>query len=153
MTKQCSKCKKHKQCNKIKELSEFHINNAHKSGFNTWCKACVKNCTDIYYNIDKKEHKRVNRNNHYKRNYGITLDQYNSMFEAQEGKCAICKKVETLIDHRSKKVKNLAVDHCHKTGKVRELLCCNCNKAFGFIGENLEILTRMIEYAKKHQLT
>ena len=153
MVKQCSKCKKNKQCSQEKELSEFHINKAHKSGFNTWCKTCVKTSTDIYYNVDKKEHKRANRNNHLKRLYGITIDEYEQMVKNQDNKCAICKQPEKLIDHRSKNLKNLAVDHCHKTSKVRGLLCCNCNKTFGFINENIETLTAMIEYARKHQST
>ena len=58
--------------------------------------------------------------------YGITLDDYNKMFNEQEGKCAICQR------HQNELKKILYVDHDHKTGEVRGLLCKNCNVALGF---------------------
>ena len=58
--------------------------------------------------------------------YGITLEDYNKMLNEQEGKCAICQK------HQNELKKILYVDHDHKTGEVRGLLCKNCNVALGF---------------------
>ncbi len=65
-----------------------------------------------------------------KRNYGITLEQYNSMFEKQGGACFICKKPQSELK------KTLAVDHCHRSGKVRSLLCAPCNKGLGCFKDN-----------------
>lgn len=63
--------------------------------------------------------------------------------------CAICNSPET-TKGRSGKIWNLSVDHCHKTGKVRALLCTKCNILIGTANENLEILRAAIEYLQKH---
>ena len=81
------------------------------------------------------------RNNKLIRTYGITSDKYNQMLESQFGCCAICGV---------KPQKNLCVDHCHTTGKVRSLLCVNCNTGIGQFMENPEILTKAAEYVKNH---
>lgn len=78
-----------------------------------------------------------------KHRFGITLDQYNEMFEKQEGCCDICKK------HQSEFKKRLAVDHCHTTGEVRALLCASCNQALGMLNEDSKVLKNMILYIKK----
>jgi hypothetical protein len=67
------------------------------------------------------------------------------MYEEQNGACAICKGEG---DGRWKK---LCVDHDHKTGKVRQLLCRNCNVVLGQVGDNPNLLEEMIKYLQKHQ--
>jgi hypothetical protein len=66
------------------------------------------------------------------------------MFEKQKGLCAICGKEG---DGRWKK---LCVDHCHSTGKVRELLCRNCNMVLGQVGDNRDLLMEMVSYLDRH---
>jgi hypothetical protein len=61
----------------------------------------------------------VGKNGHLKRKYNITLDEYLTMALNQDFKCAICKNPETSVDKKKNKVRDLAVDHCHKTSKVR----------------------------------
>lgn len=80
-------------------------------------------------------------------NYGLTQEQYDAMFEAQGGVCAICKEPE-----RSRRVKrlNLSVDHCHKTGKIRGLLCSGCNTAIGHFYEDIEVMIRAKKYLEHH---
>jgi hypothetical protein len=80
------------------------------------------------------------RKSHLKIAYGITLEDYNRMFNKQGGCCAICGK------HQSELRKKLHVDHNHKTGKVRGLLCQNCNSVIGQSYENREILNNAILY-------
>lgn len=70
--------------------------------------------------------------------YGITLEEYKEIFDKQKGVCALCLREE--------KGKMLAVDHCHITGKVRGLLCGNCNRALGLFQDNPDILERAKEY-------
>jgi hypothetical protein len=65
------------------------------------------------------------------RQYGITLDEYQKMHEAQNGLCAICHRPETRTIRGE--VRPLCVDHEHETGRVRGLLCSNCNVAIGFL--------------------
>lgn len=74
------------------------------------------------------------------RKFNITLKDYNKMFEGQQGCCAICKKHQ--LEFKTK----LHVDHCHITGKVRGLLCYNCNRALGLFQDDLTVLKESVNY-------
>ena len=89
--------------------------------------------------------KDITKNNDLKRLYGITLDEHTQMYEEQNGVCAICK------GEGDGKWKKLCVDHDHKTGKVRQLLCRNCNMVLGQVNDNVNLLSEMIKYLQKHQ--
>jgi hypothetical protein len=86
----------------------------------------------------------------YKRRYGLTTEEYEAMAIGQNYQCAICTEEETSVDHKTQGIRRLAVDHCHKTLKVRALLCWRCNSTIGKLGENIELLSAMIEYLKFH---
>ncbi len=105
------------------------------------CRACGKAKEDQSQQHCNKCKKR-RRSGELRRLYGITLEEYNRMLAAQDGVCWICKGIVT-----SKKG-NLLVDHCHKTGKVRGLLCTKCNAGIGGLGDSIEMLERAIEYLK-----
>lgn len=82
------------------------------------------------------------REAHLKYTYGITTEDYNRILEEQNGKCAVCGKPP--------KTTRLAVDHCHKTGKIRGLLCSYCNRRV--IGRHtLEILEAAVRYLRAAQ--
>ncbi len=85
------------------------------------------------------------KNWHLKKTYNITLDDYNEMFNKQEGKCIICSK------HQSQLTSPLNVDHDHESGQIRELLCNTCNRAIGMLGDSVEILNSAKEYLEKHK--
>jgi hypothetical protein len=87
---------------------------------------------------------------HYglKRHYGITMTEYTEMYNSQHGKCAICGNPETTKLHG--KIRDLSVDHCHTTGKVRQLLCNACNHILGEAKENVKILLAAAAYIEKH---
>lgn len=78
------------------------------------------------------------------RRYGITQEQLEEMNVAQSGKCKICRKEESGRVERGR----LYIDHCHITGKVRGLLCHQCNAGLGMFKDNLESLAAAIEYLK-----
>lgn len=78
------------------------------------------------------------------RNYGITIEEYEETLILQGRCCKICKQ------HESGFKKSLAVDHDHKTGKVRGLLCSNCNTALGLLKENLDLFENAVRYLKEH---
>ena len=82
--------------------------------------------------------KRINR--HYKKNYGITIDDYNRILLDQNGGCAICGNA----------LSKLQVDHCHKSGEVRGLLCKDHNMLLGLAKDNIQILDNAIKYLKKY---
>lgn len=72
----------------------------------------------------------------------ITKEDYNLMYHLQDGKCKICSR------HQSKLKKSLSIDHCHKTGKIRGLLCHNCNAAIGLLKEDINAIESAIIYLK-----
>jgi hypothetical protein len=76
---------------------------------------------------------------------GITVKQYLEMFRSHNGCCDICGVPNLELK------RNLAIDHDHITGKIRGLLCINCNMALGGFRDNPEILEKAISYLKKHQ--
>ena len=81
-----------------------------------------------------------------KRQYGITFKQYNEMLEKQNNVCAICGNPETSVIRG--KVIRLAVDHDHDTGRVRGLLCSNCNIGIGNFKHDDNLLQKAIEYVR-----
>ena len=83
---------------------------------------------------------------HYKNRYGISIAEYDALFSSQNGNCKICGRSQK--DQKRK----LAVDHDHKTGKVRGLLCDKCNKGLGQFEDNIELFQKAIEYLKKTSL-
>ena len=112
-----------------------------------------KAAREIYYSKNKKEilerQQKYNKENPIKRKnailkhvYGITLDDYNKMFNEQGGKCAICQR------HQNKLTRTLCVDHDHKTNKVRALLCVTCNTDVSVVENRLEEMTK---YINKHR--
>jgi hypothetical protein len=82
-----------------------------------------------------------------KRKFGITLEQYQAMLEEQNGGCAICGQPETAI--RMNKVVALSVDHNHRTGERRGLLCTACNIGIGSLAESPERLRAAIAYIER----
>lgn len=78
------------------------------------------------------------RDLYLQKNYGISLAEYNKILKLQGNVCAICKKIP--------KSKSLAVDHCHKTGLVRGLVCWLCNRAIGVFKDNVARLIAAADY-------
>lgn len=96
----------------------------------------------------KKDPVALNRKKNLQRNYGITPADYDRMFQSQNGVCAICGQPEIHI--RMGKLIPLSVDHCHLTGKIRQLLCSNCNRMLGMAKDNIETMRKGIEYLIRH---
>lgn len=85
------------------------------------------------------------RNRHVLKKYGLAPGDYERMLTEQSGVCAVCGS-EPDIDRHG--ILRLAIDHCHATGKVRGLLCNNCNAGIGLIGDTIEHLEACIRYLK-----
>jgi hypothetical protein len=80
----------------------------------------------------------------------ITLEQYKKMVAEQGNKCAICGQEETCKDPKHNRIRRLSIDHCHKTGRARALLCHNCNLTIGRYKDDISLMEKAIEYVKKH---
>ena len=103
------------------------------------------------YNPDKYDFEAY-RANHLKYNYGLTPEQYEKMLEEQNGTCAICKMPETWTHKKTGKVASLSVDHDHETGKIRGLLCRDCNQSIGKFKDNAKLLYAAYEYLSIHKM-
>lgn len=142
--KQCTKCKENKP------LFEFNKHKRHKDGLRFRCKKCEsedakakkkENLEKDYLGTRLKE-----RADNLKRMFGMSLEDYEQKATAQNNVCAIC-------GNTCKSGKRLAVDHDHDTGKIRGLLCGNCNGGLGKFQDNPELLIKAAEYLRKHGRT
>lgn len=90
-----------------------------------------------------RHYKRTGRDWIYRTRYGISLEEYERLLKKQRGRCAIC--------HRKPSSKRrLCVDHCHRTKRVRGLLCIKCNVAMGLLGDSVDLVSLTLRYLKKH---
>jgi len=138
-------------CGESKPSSEFVKNKACKNGLDSICLVCNRNNQKIWRekNPEKRKlqvqreadpSKLYNRRKYLKHSYGITVDDYDHMYTTQKGCCAICGV------HQSETVRKFHVDHCHSTGKIRGLLCQDCNHLLGRAKDTREILSNAIAY-------
>lgn len=111
--------------------------------------------TALYYKQQyiKKRERLGEKYNDFRRaqRFNITIDYYYEMIAKQKNKCAICGLEETRKKPDSEEIQILCVDHDHKTGKVRELLCHACNIGLGKFKDSLELLKSAIDYLNKHK--
>ena len=151
--KQCSECKIEYPAT----TEFFRSRKRNKCGLGAKCKTCQGEI-DRKYNVTNraeiwertKQYRKTKRGKltvqkaALKYLYGLTLEQYDQMFEDQGGVCKTCSKVNV-------EGEKLCVDHDHKTGKVRGLLCYKCNFLLGRIENNLDIVGRMLDYLLKSE--
>jgi len=140
------------KCNKCgieKELTAefFYKNKNIKRGFSYWC----KDCSDKNRNKEKDRIRARNyarKNYHKHRNYtlkskfDITLNDYDDLLKKQDGRCAICGMINSETKY------DFSVDHDHKTGNIRGLLCTNCNLALGNFKDNPFVLLKAFKYLR-----
>jgi len=137
------------RCTKYKSLKLFYVDNARKHGTSSLCKACFNAYQHERYDYKEERYKQLFKS------YGLTREQYDAMYEAQNGLCAVCKQPETSVPggrRRTKKIiPMLHVDHDHLTGKIRALLCSKCNLALGSVNDDIEHLAKLIAYIKHYK--
>lgn len=128
-----------KECSICKEwvlLIDFYCKGDHYgTGYIVYYHACKK-CMRKKWSDDWEQH--------ISEKFGITVEQYKLMLESQNNLCAICDQPERRM--KEDQPQRLSIDHCHITGKVRGLLCNNCNILLGFAKDNKAQLKRAIEY-------
>jgi hypothetical protein len=142
----CSKCKVERP------LTEYHKSSIHKGGHNPQCRTCFnKTRRENRDPVKAAAHAKAwyARNKHRVREkqirvkYGLTMEQYSNMVTGQQNKCKICEKEMT-------GPKEPAIDHCHITGSVRDLLCANCNAALGLLQDDPDIIQNAARYVEYH---
>lgn len=97
----------------------------------------------------RKNHPEQSASNWLKKQYGITFSDFKSIYEEQQGKCAMCfcSLPTNLLDSQERK--KIHVDHDHKTGKVRGILCPRCNMGIGIFNDSIDTLKLAIAYLEK----
>lgn len=127
-----------RKCNKVKSADEFHKLN---DGLQPYCKSCRsaynKQYTKTHYSQEKR------RANNLREQYNMTIAEYEALLLKNNGCCWICNVPEHELRRR------LAVDHCHKTGQIRGLLCDRCNKGLGLLGDSLQSIEYVLQYLKR----
>lgn len=126
MGKFCTKCGEFRTCD------EFNFRAKSGDKLQSWCKHCYKLRT---------EDPLYRRNTHLVRRYGINLAEHDAMIRDQAGLCGVCKK----------KMIKTHTDHCHKTGRVRMILCASCNHGLGFFKDDPELLEAAATYIRLHR--
>lgn len=155
LTKVCGSCKIRKS------ISEFSKDKSTKDGFRCYCKKCshrkARKKYDIWTAAQKEKNNRASEkwlkkhpdkhlNSQLKFYYGITLENYNLLFQQQNGRCFICER------HQSELNKRLVVDHNHITKKVRGLICQRCNALLGMARVDVQkefLLQAAIKYIEE----
>lgn len=99
-----------------------------------------------YYESNKEKHAKRSRSIHLRINFGLTMEDYEKLFTAQNGCCAICGAPQSELKRR------LAVDHNHITGQIRGLLCFRCNASIGKFGDDPEMLLKAVSYLKDYDI-
>lgn len=128
MDEQLQKCQ---LCEKILPTSSFNKNQRYKNGYYRHCKKC--------------HYEHYGRDSHYRRTYGITKKEYDLQAAKQNYKCLVCESYET-----EGQFGRLVVDHCHKNGGIRGLICQGCNMALGNVKDNPDTLRKLANYLDEY---
>lgn len=143
-------------CGQVKTVESFYRKSAKTTRGWFWDSHCIE-CRNLYskdYAAGNRERRnsrlkkwrknnpdgarQVDRSKHYRRAYGITVEEADRMKSQNDGKCYICNKATTRLN----------IDHCHKTGIVRGVLCSACNLFIARINDDPEVAQRMVDYLR-----
>ena len=123
--KKCTRCKN------TRPQSDFRVNQG-------WCRDCQNEYNREWYHRNRERGLKWRRNGHLVKKFGITSEEYDQMFEEQGNVCKICGAGKT--------TKHFAVDHDHNTGKIRGILCGDCNLGLGKFKDDPELLRIALQY-------
>ena len=126
------------RCRKHGETPYYIFKKKGKSKYNRRCRVCHEAAGAKWSEEHKFARWKIHMKSKMPGKYGITLQEYLGMWQEQNGLCKICNKP-------SKKVR-LGIDHCHKTNKIRGLLCNSCNSGLGLFQDDSKILALAIKY-------
>ncbi|WP_425557175.1 endonuclease VII domain-containing protein [Deinococcus carri] len=133
-----------RRCKVIKTAAEFPMDRGpySKDGLYSYCKPCKVN-----YNKEYRARfgNTAERDRARRRKYGLTPEQFDGLWDIQGGRCLTCNRVIT------RERAGHAIDHCHSTGKVRGILCTQCNVALGMAQESPDILMALASYIREWQ--
>lgn len=136
-------------CKQAQSLENFYSRKSAKDGKGYRCKIC-DNKARLKWQSDNPEKAHTSqRGRNLKHKYGVDLVWYEEQLKKQNYSCAICGIKENKVDRGGRAELSFAVDHCHTTGKVRGLLCNQCNRALGMFKDSIELINNAIDYLRK----
>jgi hypothetical protein len=124
-------------CNQEKDLLEFSKRTGATDGIRGECKKCHNKRTS---KCAMSKNYKYQRKYWLNRAYKLTIEQFDELLIKQNNKCRICKKTFYSTPH---------IDHCHVTGKIRGLLCRDCNFMLGYGKDNITIFNNAISYLEQ----
>lgn len=129
-------------CKLDKTINEFYKCSALKSGISGRCKSCDDKARRKWRENNPERSKESARGRNLKCKYGITIKDYEFLLASQGGVCGICGW--------NSGDRNFCVDHDHSSGKIRGLLCNNCNRGLGLLGDTHRAIELALEYLQYH---
>ena len=134
-------------CHETKPLTSFFKNRRNNDGHAYHCKTCDNRRRTKHRKDNPVDHHRSQRNRNLLIRYGITIEDYERIFDSQGRTCGICKTEENYSAHVGpRKDWSFSVDHCHTTGTIRGLLCNDCNRALGLFRDSPTLLLAALEW-------
>lgn len=136
------------RCQVSKPLSAYHKHATRPDGVQSYCKKCISKNRRRHSDPANAEYMRWY---FLKVKYGVNREQYEQLFVAQGGRCAICQAPAESVRRPGKTVTGLSayglcIDHDHETGVIRGLLCNQCNRAIGLMGDDARLLEAAWRY-------
>lgn len=136
-------------CKELKDITEFVTAINTTTGKAARCKECINSVRkDRYHNEPgfKENFHKQRKKSRLKLDYDMSVDDFELILKFQQNRCKICK-----MEFGSTNKKSPRVDHCHKTGTIRGLLCANCNLGLGNFKDNVNFLHEAITYLKDNK--
>jgi Autographiviridae endonuclease VII len=147
-----------RRCSRDLPISSFNCLSRAGDGHASRCRECTSKGVREWKDRRKAEGNpwsigpQLRRKHWLNRSHGITPAQFNQMLVEQGGGCALCCEPES-IAHQSGTIKELSVDHCHDTDRIRGLLCSKCNQGLGLFKDDPTLLRRAADYIERHVST
>ena len=137
-------------CKTEQPLDNYYNHKSSVDGKQYRCKSCDNIARKKWQDNNPEKAARSGRERRLRHRYGVDLVWYEDKLKEQGGKCDICGVSQNKTSGDTKDNLNFAVDHNHDTGKVRGLLCNQCNRAMGMLGDDVSTLTKAIQYLGKY---
>jgi protein-arginine kinase activator protein McsA len=139
------------KCEQKKATTEFYVSKSGPAGLHSWCKECFKSHMRSSYRQNSAKFKQravawqLRHPDRYRHSRlaskrGVPREQVAALEAKADGRCAICRRA----------VAKLQLDHCHRSGQVRDFLCGRCNRGLGAFGDDMALLQAAVAYLERH---
>jgi Recombination endonuclease VII len=132
-------------CGKTKRITQFYGHRGRPGGRRAECIDCTKAANEKYRNCERTK---LRRKAYNLRRHGLTIEEFHARLEKQDGRCPICQRKIVAMWHGYGNGKGAVVDHDHETGRVRGIICSDCNRGLGYLKDSEANLAAALNYLK-----